>query len=380
MFMLVALITGVIIHRRIFKDFFTFRPGKKQRSWLDMHNVFSVLALPFHFMITYSGLLFLASTFMPLIIVGSYGKDNSEAFFDEVYNHYPSLSAAEEPARLLPLSQFLNDGEQRWGEGQISYINVDHPGDANARVELNERQPFGLTDGRELTYDGVSGEWLHKAGENPSGPGLFNDVMWNLHEGLFAGPLLRWLYFLSGCLATGMIATGLILWTSKRRARAERDNKPHLGLALVERLNIGTIIGLPLGIAVYFCSNRLLGIDLVNRAELEVLALFTSWGLCFIYPLFRPLNRAWIELLWVAAVLYALLPVLNGFTTQRHLGVSFAQQDWVMVGFDIAMLGFGIVFALAAMRIQGMPDKQVKPATPASTLLEFEEAKQHDFS
>jgi len=29
MFMLVALISGIIIHKKIFKDFFTFRAGKK---------------------------------------------------------------------------------------------------------------------------------------------------------------------------------------------------------------------------------------------------------------------------------------------------------------------------------------------------------------
>ncbi|RYY59149.1 MAG: PepSY domain-containing protein, partial [Comamonadaceae bacterium] len=35
LFMLVGLVTGVVVHRRIFADFFTFRPGKGQRSWLD---------------------------------------------------------------------------------------------------------------------------------------------------------------------------------------------------------------------------------------------------------------------------------------------------------------------------------------------------------
>src|SRR5690606_16622491 len=47
MFMLVAIISGVITHKKIFIDFFTFRWGKGQRSWLDAHNAFSVLGLPF---------------------------------------------------------------------------------------------------------------------------------------------------------------------------------------------------------------------------------------------------------------------------------------------------------------------------------------------
>ncbi|ENU17381.1 iron-regulated membrane protein [Acinetobacter lwoffii] len=51
--MLVAIISGVITHKKIFKDFFTFRPGKGQRSWLDAHNATAVFALPFHIMITF---------------------------------------------------------------------------------------------------------------------------------------------------------------------------------------------------------------------------------------------------------------------------------------------------------------------------------------
>ena len=63
--MFVAIISGVITHKKIFKDFFTFRSGKGQRSWLDAHNATAVLALPFHIMITFSGLLLLLFTIMP---------------------------------------------------------------------------------------------------------------------------------------------------------------------------------------------------------------------------------------------------------------------------------------------------------------------------
>lgn len=47
MFMLVAILSGIVTHKKIFKDFFTFRPAKGQRSWLDAHNLISVTALPF---------------------------------------------------------------------------------------------------------------------------------------------------------------------------------------------------------------------------------------------------------------------------------------------------------------------------------------------
>ena len=62
--MLVAILSGIVTHKKIFRDFFTLRRGKGQRSWLDGHNATAVLALPFHLMITYTGLVTLAV--MPL--------------------------------------------------------------------------------------------------------------------------------------------------------------------------------------------------------------------------------------------------------------------------------------------------------------------------
>lgn len=81
MLMLVAIISGVITHKKIFKDFFTFRSGKGQRSWLDAHNATAVFALPFHIMITFSGLLLLMYTLMPWGISQVY--ENRQDFFQD---------------------------------------------------------------------------------------------------------------------------------------------------------------------------------------------------------------------------------------------------------------------------------------------------------
>lgn len=45
-----------MINRKIFKEFFTFRPRKRtQRSALDLHNMTGVVALPFHFFFAFIG-------------------------------------------------------------------------------------------------------------------------------------------------------------------------------------------------------------------------------------------------------------------------------------------------------------------------------------
>jgi uncharacterized iron-regulated membrane protein len=64
--MLVALVTGVVMHRKFFREFFTFRPKKAvQRSVLDLHNMMGVLALPFHFF-AFTGLVIFAGIYFPV--------------------------------------------------------------------------------------------------------------------------------------------------------------------------------------------------------------------------------------------------------------------------------------------------------------------------
>jgi uncharacterized iron-regulated membrane protein len=73
MAMLLALVTGIVTHKKIFIDFFTFRPGKGQRSWLDAHNIVSICALPFFLMMTISGLFFFADRYLPAGMQAVYG-------------------------------------------------------------------------------------------------------------------------------------------------------------------------------------------------------------------------------------------------------------------------------------------------------------------
>lgn len=61
--MMVLVTSGIFIHRKIFQDFFTFRPQKKtRRATLDFHNVTAVIALPFHFLLPFTGLLIMIAT------------------------------------------------------------------------------------------------------------------------------------------------------------------------------------------------------------------------------------------------------------------------------------------------------------------------------
>lgn len=357
MLMLTAIVAGVIIHKRIFRDFFTFRPGRGQRSWLDVHNLLGVLALPFHIMITWSGLLFFATTYFALFLAAGYGGgvEERQRFLDDVFD-YLQVEAAERPAPLAPLQPMLDTAALRWDDperSEVEHIIFHHPGDANARVVIARRDSGPMRFNERLIFDGSSGALL--AGDDHVGdaPVTLRETLIGLHEGHFAGGTLRWLYFVSGLLGAGMVATGLVLWTVKRRQRLEKGRPaPQRGLRLVERLNVGTIVGLPLGIAGYFWANRLLPLDLEQRADWEADVLFLVWLAMLVHAMARPRHRLWAEQLWTAAAAFALLPLVNAATTERHLGQSLPAGDWVMAGFDLTVLALGLAAGLAALTAQ----------------------------
>ncbi len=343
MFMLVALTTSVIAHRKIFQEIFTFRPFKKQRSWLDIHNIFGVLALPFHFMITYSGLVFFYLTLMPLVYFGVYGNNESKAVSDTKM-YPPPIVRSQHSAEMKPLSFFYDKiGEIKGDNTVVETINIDHPNNEAARINVRILTD-NFTYSQDWLFDGVTGE-LIADGEQPTGTVFYRDFL-GIHEGLFADISLRWLYFISGIFGTAMIGSGLILWIQKRRIKNLRLGLPiPMNIQLIEKFNIATIVGLPAAIAAYFLANRILPLDLPNRVSAELDVLFVTWLLLTFHALLRSRHHAWMEQLLAAACLFILVPIVNSITTERGLLTSLANLDWVYVSFDFlsGIVGIGFI-------------------------------------
>jgi uncharacterized iron-regulated membrane protein len=356
--MFAAMVTGIIVHKNIFKDFFTFRPGKGQRSWLDGHNFLSVTALPFHLVVTYSGFLFFTYQFMPSVphLVYGEGRQAGLAFYQGTYPYpQPQLPAASQSAApLVALAPLLAEADRGWGRGAISSVEVRNPGDANARVLVKPQETVSIAFPENmLVFDGTSGRLLQDFNPVHHAAGTTDHVMKGLHKGLFANWFLRVLLIFMGIGGTAMIGTGLLLWANTRRTRMLAAGQvPHFGVWLVDRLNVGAIIGMPIAIAAYFWANRLLPVGMPGRAAWEVHAMYLVMAAMFAYPMWRTFERARIEMLWLCAAAYGLLPVLNALTTPRGLGRSLSHGDWIMAGFDIAALGCALIAALCAVKVR----------------------------
>lgn len=193
--MFVSIISGVITHKKIFTDFFTFRRGKGQRSWLDAHNATAVLALPFHIMITFSGLLLLLLTIMPWGVTQIY--ENRTQFLQDQNRNVQAVAPADKrrplpppaPAALANLEPILADARAQWLHNPVGTINIIAPNTSRAQIELRALHSAGVATRNvypSLRYDGVTGVRDAQNAANaagPSAPMVAYNVMTTLHEG-----------------------------------------------------------------------------------------------------------------------------------------------------------------------------------------------------
>ncbi|BBK31863.1 putative iron-regulated membrane protein [Stella humosa] len=364
MAMLVAIVSGVIVHRRIFADFFTFRPGKGQRSWLDAHNAAGVLALPYHLMITYTGLVPLMFLYLPMGIDMAFPGQRA-AFFVEAGQGMETPPAAGRPVAMVGIAPLVAEAGRRWGGEDVGRIDIRRPLDANARIGLTASDAGQLSHGRgRLLFDGTDGRLL-ASDADLSWVVATERALYGLHLGRFAEAGLRWLLFASGMAGTAMVATGLLLWAAARR-RKSGDASPPFGHWLVETLNVATIAGLPIAIGAFFWANRLLPTNLAGRSGWEVDVFFAAWALAALYAVLRPRPAAWAEQLAAGAFLFAALPVLNALATDRGLYRSVAAGDWVFAGFDLMAGATALLLAaLAWTSARGWPVRTRSRPAPA---------------
>ena len=364
MFMLVALLSGVIIHRRIFKDFFTLRPNANgQRAWLDAHNLFGVLGLPFHLVLAYTGVAIFVASYMPAGTQVAY-KSDLEHYFSEVMGAYHREELHQPAAPPVSLNALSEESRRRWGGAEPGWIVVHHPGDAAAVVDVRRFSTARIGPPLDsLSYDAASGELLNQQ-HAPAGYRVYNWLT-GLHMAQFGGALVRGLYLLLGLAGCAMLIGGIQVWLAKREARGGA------GIGLVRALNGAVFAGLPLASLALLWGNRLIPGALAERASAEAWVFVGSWLLVALWStLRRQQPRALLrDQLGLAALLALGLPLVNGLTTSHgHLLASLVRGDWALAAIDLCLLLGGGLCALFAWHL-ALPQK-VPEARGRRTLVE----------
>ena len=366
MAMLVALISGVVTHKRIFKDFFTFRAKKGQRSWLDAHNAVAVLTLPFQFMIAYTGIVISSAALMPAPVAAHYGAgmEGTRLYLAEMQGEVKAQRTGL-PLAVPKLEPIVAQAEALIGQTARAIV-INNPEDSSMRIAV-----YGWNEDRDTFHNisattgmaeflGATGELLRSrpaGGVNGGAPAQARQVMGDLHMAHFGGLALQWLYFICGLAGAAMMATGAVLFMVKRRAKAGGE----FGAAtarmyrLFEGLNVAALAGLAVACVGYFWANRLLPVALENRVLWELRGFFGIWALMLALAwLCRP-RQAWITQLGLLAALCLLLPLMSFMTLGDHVFAQIGRGDWESASVELTALAFGVLSAWAAIRLWKKP-------------------------
>lgn len=359
--MLVALVTGVIMHRKIFREFFTFRPKKQaQRSALDLHNLTGVVALPFHFFFAFTGLVIFAGIYLPV----------TETLFRDQHEAHEQLEAAQtglphDPAGvaapLASVDAMVEEARRRWAAqnmaGEVGFLSVTHFGDANGYVSVFRAGTDRVTlTGQGIHFKASTGEMIRED-PAPSAVGGVNDWLTGLHLQHFRHWLLRWMYVLGGLAGCVCIATGFIFFVEKRKRQHAKAGSS--GSRWVDAFAVTTVTGMVIAAATLLVANRLLPENLPARGDWEERIFWFAWLVALLHAAWRsvPVERAemspaWREQCWAVVALCIAAPVLNWITTGDHLFKTIAAQYWPVAGLDLALLVTAGIAAYAAFRLR----------------------------
>lgn len=372
--MLAALVSGVVMHRKVFREFFTFRPKKHtQRSALDLHNLTGVVALPFHFFFAFTGLvIFGAFYFLPVSQFQLKGLHDQHEVVEAAETGLPH-QAAGVPAPLASVDAMVAQAKQRWAgrdmAGEVGFLMVHHVGDTNSYVSVYRAGSDRVAlVGEGIHFKGSTGELLFE--DPPRSPvSEVNEFLTGLHLQHFEHWFLRWLYVLGGLLGCVCIATGFIFFVEKRKRQHAKTGGQ--GSRVADALAVTTVTGMVIAATGMLVANRLLPADLAGKGDWEKAAFFGVWALAMLHAFVRSapvaqarLNPAWREQCWTIAALALAAVLLNGLTTGDHLVKTvFTDTYWAVAGVDLSLLvSAGIAVAVARLLARR---EQARCPTPA---------------
>lgn len=360
--MLAALVSGVVMHRKLFREFFTFRPDKARlRSVLDLHNLTGVVALPFHFFFAFTGLLIFAATYyFPLGHTQLHQLHDRSAQLEAQRTGVPHERAGV-AAGLANVDAMVAEAQSRWHAkgkaGEVGLLVLQHVGDANGYVSVYRAG----TDRIALVGDGIhfkasTGVLIH---EDPAATPVtrISDFLTGLHLQQFRHWLLRWLYVLGGLAGAVCIATGFIFFVEKRKRQHARRSSQ--GARVVDALAVATVTGMVLATLGILIANRLLPADLPARGDWERHAFWATWVLALLHAAWRSApvahalpNPAWREQCLAIAAMALGAVLLNWFTTGDHLLRTLAAHYWPVAGVDLALVSVAVIAFVAAHRLR----------------------------
>ncbi len=331
--MLVAAISGLLIHRHLLKDIFTLRghanPVLVDR---DRHSVAGSWSLPFAFVLAFTGSFFsfFGTIGVPIVAMAAFGGDQqalSEAVFGDAAKPDPRVAA------IGNFDRITTDAKRRTGEVP-TFITIENFGRADAAVTTFHNPREGDIQPMSLAYRGATGDFDRikpSIGTKPSMGGTLAAIMGPLHFGNFAGLLSKAVWFGLGYAMCYVTLTGLRLWLSRRR-----DQQRSLGW--LERAVSVVGFGLPCALAASaaaFLITMPMGIAIFWTPAIFVMACALAIGSGV---LIRTNAVLVATLKGATGALLILLPIIRLIGGGPGWGTALAAAQPIIIAVDLAMV------------------------------------------
>ncbi|HET8881691.1 MAG TPA: PepSY-associated TM helix domain-containing protein [Solimonas sp.] len=342
--MLVAAVSGFLLHRHLIRELFTLRRRKKLLSARDAHVVAGSWNLVFSFVLAFTGSFFsFATSFgVPVLAMVAFNGDQQAAF--ETFVGNPPVNDPR-PAPMANLDAMIVDATRR-AHAETFFVSVEHWGRADARATISMLPAEGEVFGTTYVYDGPSGAYQYEKpplGRVPSFGGNLFSLMAPLHFGNFAGVLSKAAWFALGFAAAYVALSGMRLWTQRRI-----DQPAWRPLAqAVNGIGYGLPLALIVASATYFVA-RALDADLqpaMMRMFLITLGacLLASW-------LVRDTARVAQTLLILTGAMLLGLPALRLLCGGPTWAPMFATAQFAVPALDTVLVIGGLACLAGAYR------------------------------
>lgn len=343
--MMLSIVTGVFIHRKILAQMFTFRPRKSYSLMLtDGHKAIGVWGLLFNSVIAFTG-AFLGLAIVVLVPAAafvSFGGDQDKlietftAVPDPIIQHIAQPTAvASAFDQVLTLDKEL----------AVNTLTIKGYGDASAMMY------FGISGDDKMgfqtaIYD-ANGSFVDRYAtyERLDGyTGVILDVMFPLHFGNFGGIFVKVIWAILGMGTALLPLTGLMLWME----RGVNAPNPKYSMKTYQRFNrliVGGCGGIVIATFLLFPAQMffkyIYQVDNIGSALWW--PFFGSWLIVLLWACVAPCEKRVAKYsAYITALLLMLILPIDFAVTGTNLFTQWTHGQLVSLGIDLTCFALGV--------------------------------------
>ena len=350
--LLASVITGILIHPKILKELFNFRPWRSMRLlFTDTHKVLGVWGLLFHGTIGFTGAILglVTVVLIPAAAFVSFNGDQEkllETFLPEVE---PALTGQPAEPQLASTLQEFSEKNPGVIVGNVVIYGWGDKGSVMTVSTLGDR-----LNARTYEYSTATGELIRDYtlfSRLDGSVKVVLDAMYPLHFGNFGGIAVKFIWFFLGLSTALLAATGMMVWIERRAYGAEGK----LSLTTYNRISkftAGVCGGLIVATLSLFHAQLLLPMMANTIGFWLGVVFFGVWVACGIGAMLRPnAYLATRDLMLLAAITALLVIPVNGVVTGDWIINSLLSGDFIVAGVDAFVLATGALLAWSAFNL-----------------------------